>query len=153
MSSIPNRTAKHAVLPLAACAVAALSAMAALPAVAQERATRIVIDQDTKRARMAEHDEIAAAKAAAAQASARTGAAANAASTTTFQSVPDALLHGQPVNARFGARGHRVDEKRMSFTVINRNADGTWSTQCVTGESAAQHAQHSKPLAGGAHDR
>jgi hypothetical protein len=144
MSSTPKRTAKHVVLPLAACAaVAALTAFAAPPAAAQERATRIVIDKDTKRARMAEHDEIATAKAAA---SARSTAGA------AFQHVPDALLHGQPVNARFGARGHRTDEKRMSFTVINRNADGTWSTSCVAGETAAQHAMHSKPV-GGAHDR
>jgi hypothetical protein len=151
MSSTRFRAAKHAVLPLAACAaVAALTAFAAPPAAAQERATRIVIDKDTKRARMAEHDEIAAAKAAA---SARSGAAANAGGSVTFQTVPDALLHGQPVNARFGARGHRVDEKRMSFTVINRNADGTWATQCVTGETASQHAMHSKLAVGGAHDR
>lgn len=147
MSSNHKRAAKHAVLPLAACAaVAALAALAAPPAAAQERATRIVIDKDTKRARMAEHDEIAAAKAAP---SAR---AANATGTVTFQSVPDALLHGQPINAQLGARGHRTDEKRMSFTVIQRNADGTWSTQCVNGETAAQHALHSKPQ-GGAHDR
>lgn len=151
MPSTPNRTAKHAVLPLAACAAAvALTAFAAPPAAAHERATRIVIDKDTKRARMAEHDEIAAAKAAAA---ART-AAPGAAGSVTFQSVPDALLHGQPINARFGARGHRTSEKQMSFTVINKNADGTWSTQCVTGETAAQHALHSKPVVtGGAHDR
>jgi hypothetical protein len=147
MSSTPRRTAKHAVLPLVACAAAAaLTAFAALPAAAQERATRIVIDKDTKRARMAEHDEIATAKAAA---SARSATASGSA---TFQHVPDALLHGQPVNARFGARGHRTDEKRMSFTVVNRNADGTWSTSCVAGETAAQHAIHSKPV-GGAHDR
>jgi hypothetical protein len=142
MSSTHKRAAKHAVLPLVACAAAAaLTALAAPPVAAQERATRIVIDKDTKRARMAEHDEIAAAKASP---SARTG--------TTFQSVPDALLHGQPINAQLGARGHRTDEKRMSFTVIQRNTDGTWSTQCVNGETAAQHALHSKPQ-GGAHDR
>ena len=145
MSSTPKRTAKHAVLPLAACvAAAAFTAFAASPAAAQERATRIVIDKDTLRARMAEHDEIAAAKAAA--------SARGAAPSATFQTVPDALLHGQPINARFGARGHRTDEKRMSFTVINRNADGTWSQQCLTGETAAQHALHNKPQ-GGAHDR
>jgi hypothetical protein len=149
MSSTDKRTAKHAVLPLAACAAAAaFVASLALPAAAQERATRIVIDKDTKRPRMAEHDEIAAAKAAAA----RTGAAATPGGGVTFQTVPDALLHGQPIDARFGARGHRTDEKRMSFTVINRNPDGTWATQCVNGETAAQHALHSKPQ-GGAHDR
>lgn len=150
MSSIHQWAVQHAAQPLAACAAAAaLSAFAALPAAAQERATQIVIDKDTKRARMAEHDEVAAAKAAA---SARTPAGANANGSATLQSVPDALLHGQPINARFGARGHRVDEKRMSFTVINRNPDGSWSTQCVTGETAAQHATHNKP-AGGANDR
>jgi 5-enolpyruvylshikimate-3-phosphate synthase len=149
MSSIHKRTAKHAVLPLVAwAAAAALAAMTALPASAQERATRIVIDKDTKRARMAEHDEIAAAKSGA---SARS-AAPNATGSATFQTVPDAMLHGQPINARFGARGHRTDEKRMSFTVINRNPDGTWSTQCLAGETAAQHAMHSKPT-GGANDR
>jgi hypothetical protein len=145
MSSNPKQAAQHAVLPLAACvAAAALTALAVPPASAQERATRIVIDKDTKRARMAEHDEIATARAAA--------SARSAAPTAAFQTVPDALLHGQPINARFGARGHRTDEKRMSFTVINRNADGTWSTTCVAGETAAQHALHNKPQ-GGAHDR
>jgi hypothetical protein len=151
MSSTPKRTAKHAVLPLAACAAAAaLTALAAPPAAAQERATQIVIDKDTKRARMAEHDEIAAAKAAASARAAASGKAGGGAA--TFQTVPDAMLHGQPINARFGARGHRTDEKRMSFTVINRNPDGTWSTQCLAGETAAQHAMHSKPM-GGANDR
>jgi hypothetical protein len=145
MPSTHKQAAKHAVLPLAACVAAAgLTALAAPPAAAQERATRIVVDKDTKRARMAEHDEIATARAAA--------SARSAAPTAAFQTVPDALLHGQPINARFGARGHRTDEKRMSFTVINRNADGTWSTTCVAGETAAQHALHNKPQ-GGAHDR
>jgi hypothetical protein len=95
MSSIRNRAAKHATLPLAACAVAALSALAAPSASAQSlQAQRIVIDPYTGRARMPEHDELAAA-AAQAQA-ARAAARANAPADNSVK----ALLANHPAMAR-----------------------------------------------------
>jgi hypothetical protein len=141
MSAIHQRAAKRAALPWAACAAAVLAAVAAPPVAAQ--ATRIVIDPDTKRARAPEHDEIAAAK-----------ATANARNVGAPRTMAETLLHGQPINAQLGARGHRVDAKRLSFTVVRRQPDGSWATQCVNGESAAQHALHGNTTpAGGGHDR
>jgi hypothetical protein len=138
MSSTPHRTAKHAVLPLAACAVAALSAFAAPSASAQAlQAQRVVIDPYTGRARMPEHDEIAAAAAAA-----RTAAAAARTNTarTTAQSHPLLATTSKPVMAQFGAKGFKTDPSRMAYSVVRRNADGTFSERCVTGADSAEKA-------------
>jgi hypothetical protein len=134
MASLRKRAASHAALPLAACAAVALSLLAAPAVWAQSQAQRIAIDPATGRARAPEADELAAARAnAVARSAARAGAAADD--------------HPKPVTGvRFGAKGFRVDPSRMAFTVVRRGADGLITTQCVAGETAAEHATH----AGGA---
>jgi len=155
MSSTRQRAATHVALPLAACAVAALSAVVAPPASAQAlEARRIVIDPDTGRARMPEHDELAAARAKAqsARASARGAAPEASVVKSALQSHPAVqLMTARPLNAQLGATGSRVDASRLSFTVVRRNADGSVSTQCVTGEDNASKALHGA-LMGDAHD-
>jgi hypothetical protein len=148
MSSTLKRTAKHAVLPLAACvAAAALSVLAAPSASAQAQAQRIAIDPETGRARAPELDEMPAGARAAA------GAARAAAVTGTARAALGAEERAKPVGgARFGAKAFRVDPSRMSFTVVRRNADGSLTTRCVANESAAEHALHAA-VVGGAHDR
>jgi hypothetical protein len=154
MSSTSRRTAAHAVLPWAACAVAALGALAALPASAQAlSAQRIVIDKDTGRARMAEHEELAAARAQAQASRARGAMAAGNEVKGALQSHPAAaLLTARPLNAQLGAKGLRVDASRMAFTVVQRGPDGKVTTQCVTGDSAADNALHGALVQGDAHD-
>ena len=144
MSAIYHRAAKHAVLPLAACALAALSALATLPASAQAQAQRIAIDPETGQLRAPEADELAPARANPAARAATPNSAARAAA---------ADERAKPASGtRFGAKGFRVDPSRMSFTVVRRDADGSLATQCVNGESAAQHAMHNI-AAGGGHDQ
>jgi hypothetical protein len=145
MASSRNRTAKHAVLPLAACAAVALSVLAAPSAWAQAQAQRIAIDPETGRLRAPEADELPAARANA-------GAARAAAATSAARAAAPAEERAKPAaGTRFGAKGFRVDPNRMSFTVVRRNADGSLATQCVNGESAAQHAMHNVAV-GEAHD-
>ena len=141
MTSIPHRAAKHAALPLAACAAAALIALATLPAPAlAQQAQRVAIDPETGRIRAPELDELSNAPAAA-RAAAIAPNAARAAAPSAERAAP---VNG----VRFGAKGFRVDPNRMSFTVVKRNADGSLSTQCVTGEDAAEHALHGKLVGG-----
>jgi hypothetical protein len=143
MSSTLKRTARQAVLPWVAWAAAtALNVLAAPSAWAQ--AQRIAIDPETGRARAPELDEMSSARAAAAAASAAPSAARAAA---------PAEERAKPVaGARFGAKAFRVDPSRMSFTVVRRNADGSVTTQCLAGETAAEHALHAAAL-GGAHEQ
>lgn len=155
MSHIRNRAAQQVALPLAACAVAALSALAAPSASAQSlEAHRIVIDPYTGRARMPEHDELAAAKAKAqaARAAARAASPEVNPMQSALRSHPAAqLMTAQPLNAQLGAKGSRVDASRLSFSVARRNADGTLSTQCVTGDDTASKALRGA-LVGEQHD-
>ena len=142
MSSMHKRAAKHAALPLAACAVAALCVLAALPATAQaQQAQRVAKDPETGQIRAPELDEMAAERAAPAARAAASSAARAAASTSA-----------KPITGvRIGAKGFRVDSSRMVSSVVSRNADGTLSTQCVTGEAALVKALHGA-VVGGAHD-
>jgi len=156
MSHIRNRAAKHAALPLAACAVAALSALATPSASAQSlQAQRIVIDPHTGRARMPEHDELAAAaaQAQAARAAARANAPADNSVKALLANHP-AIQKMNPVKptATFpGAQGRQIGLERLSFSVVRRDANGQISNQCVTGADAADKALHGA-LAGDAHD-
>lgn len=155
MASTTHRAAKHAALPLAACAVAALSALAAPSASAQAlHAQRIVIDPTTGRARMPEFDELEAAKAkaTAARAAARAAAPESSVVKSALQAHPAAqLMTAHPLNAQLGAKGSRVDASKLSFTVVRRNADGGVSTQCITGEDNASKVLQGA-LLGDAHD-
>ncbi|HEY2976748.1 MAG TPA: hypothetical protein VGJ35_02190 [Burkholderiaceae bacterium] len=113
-----------------------------------------MIDPDTGRPRMPEHDELAAAraKAQAARTSARSAAPEANAVKSALQAHPAAeLMTARPLNAQLGAKGSRVDASRLSFTVVRRSADGSVSTQCITGEDNATKALQSA-LVGDAHD-
>ncbi|MEO8806282.1 MAG: hypothetical protein ABI433_09375 [Burkholderiaceae bacterium] len=46
------------------------------------------------------------------------------------------------MSARLGTIGRRVDPSKLSYTVARTDASGTLSTQCVTGEEAANKALH-----------
>jgi hypothetical protein len=140
MAYTRHPTAKHAVLPWAACAVAAISALAAPTVSAQTHGQRIAVDPQTGQMRAPELDEMApsAARAATAPATARASAAAQGARRLT--------------GVQFGAKGFRVDPSRMSHTVVRRGADGSIATQCVSGESAAAHAMH-HVASGGGHEQ
>lgn len=46
-----------------------------------------------------------------------------------------------------GRKSAQLDESFMSYSVVRRTADGRLEAQCVTGESAAQHALHAGPNA------
>ena len=41
-----------------------------------------------------------------------------------------------------GVKSARLNEAYMSYSVVNKNADGELVEQCVTGEAAAEHALH-----------
>ena len=58
MASTHHPTAKHAVLPWAACAVAAISALAAPTVSAQAQGQRIAVDPRTGQLRAPELDEM-----------------------------------------------------------------------------------------------
>lgn len=160
MSSIANRGTHQVSLPLAACAVAALTALTTLPASAQAlQGQRIVIDKDTGRARMPEHDELVRAEPAlAARADARArsqapGADNNTKSVLANHPAVQKLGNAKPAATFAGAQGRRVALDRLAFTVLRRDADGTVSSQCVAGESAADHALHASAHGGGRHER
>lgn len=144
---------------LAAPIAGALAALAAWPAAAHDnalRAQRIVIDRDTGRPRLPEHDELAATPASAAAGPATNRSAARSEpshpAAAALQSHPAAgLLKAQPLAAQLGAKGHRVDASRLSFTVVRRGADGKAVTQCVTGDAALAKALDGS-TEGGAHD-
>jgi hypothetical protein len=139
MSYVAKRTTRQAVLSWAACAVAALSAVVAPPASAQlQKQQRVAIDPETGQIRAPELDELPSANARAAAPGARAAAPAQE--------------RARPVaGVKFGAKGFRMDANRMPFTVVNRNPDGSISTQCVTGEAAVAKALQGAQV-GGAHD-
>lgn len=156
MSSIHKRAAKHAALPLAACAVAALSAFATPSASAQSlQAQRIVIDPYTGRARMPEHDEVAAAQAQAqaARSAARSSAKADSSVKAMIANHPamQKMTAVKPSAAFAGAQGRQIGLERLSFSVVQRDANGRIAEQCVTGSEAADKALHGA-LVGDAHD-
>lgn len=113
------------------------------PVLAQTRidgklpAQQIVIDKDTGRPRMPEHDEfLPEAPSAAARAARSEGAAAG------LRSPHPVLqrMQAQPVATRTGAVAQRVDPSVLSYTVVRRRSDGTLGEICVTGEDAARAA-------------
>jgi len=104
-------------------------------------AQRVFKDPKTGELRAPEHDEQAAARdAAAAKAAAPT---ARGAASADQRSQAMRRFNGiVPLTASNGATGRRLDMSRLSFAVAKRNADGSLSTECVPGESAAQAARH-----------
>lgn len=116
-------------------------------------ARRIVIDSVTGRPRVPDHEDFAAMKqerdAAAAQRSAA-ATARGAAAEPAFSAHPVLQrMQGQAVATKFGATGRRVGAEKLSFSVVQRNAEGRIETQCVVGEDAAAHAQHTHATEGG----
>jgi hypothetical protein len=99
-------------------------------------------DPETGQIRAPELDDMAAERAAAGARAATPNAARAAAPFTSAK---------PSTGVRIGAKGFRVDSSRMVSSVVSRNADGTLSTQCVTGEAALDKALHGA-VVGGAHD-
>jgi hypothetical protein len=103
-------------------------------------AARVAIDPDTGKLRPVEHDDAAeAAGPAVARSALRTESAL------------------RQVYSRTGVRGVTLDESFMTYTVVRRNAQGGLESDCVHGESAAQHLLHAAPVSratktGGAHE-
>lgn len=61
--------------------------------------------------------------------------------------APAAANNPAGVTVRTMANGRKtaaLDESFMSYSVVRRAADGSLDTQCVTGETAAQHALHAR---------
>ena len=111
----------------------------AVPAVPAQRAFK---DPATGQLRAPEHDEQAAAREAAA-AKAASPAARGAAGSAEQRAQAMRRFSGiVPLTASNGATGRRLDTSRLSFAVAKRNGDGSVSTDCVAGESAAQAALH-----------
>ena len=109
------------------------------PAVPAQRAFK---DPATGQLRAPEHDEQAAAREAAA-AKAASPAARSAAGSAEQRAQAMRRFSGiVPLTASNGATGRRLDTSRLSFAVAKRNADGSISSDCVAGESAAQAALH-----------
>ena len=109
-------------------------------------AQRAFKDPATGQLRAPEHDEQAAARAAAA-AAAKAAAVSPAARGTAGSAEQRAQAMRRfsgivPLTASNGATGRRLDVSRLSFAVAKRNGDGSVSTDCVAGESAAQAALH-----------
>ncbi len=134
-----RHTRQAAAVPLT-IALALTTAMPSLAADTTLRAQRIVIDSQTGRPRMAEHDELAAASTQAKSAARTRGAPDNAAKSSVLSHPAAQLLRSGPLSPVLGARGHRVDASRLAFTVVHRGADGRMTSQCVTGESALARA-------------
>jgi len=107
-------------------------------------AQRVFKDPTTGQLRAPEHDEQAAARdIAAAKAAAPTARGTSGAASADQRSQAMRRFNGiVPLTASNGATGRRLDMSRLSFAVAKRNADGSLSTECVPGESAAQAARH-----------
>jgi hypothetical protein len=117
---------------------------AAVPPVPAQRAFK---DPTTGELRAPEHDEQAAMREAAA---AKAAAARGAVASRSAEQRAQAMRHFSgtvPLTANNGATGRRLDMSRLSFAVAKRNGDGSISTDCVAGESAAQAALHGHPHA------
>ena len=139
-SMLPRRhTPLAAALALVFAAPAALAQTTSPPTLS---AHRIVIDSETGRPRMPDHDEIAAMNAAAQQRSATAATTARGAAPQFSAHPVLQRMQGQAVATKFGATGRRVGAEKLSFSVVRRTADGKIETQCVAGEDAATHALH-----------
>jgi hypothetical protein len=89
----------------------------------------------------------------AAQKAARTApAAAKRASAMQTHPMVQRLTNASAPSARFGAAAQRLDMSDMSFTVVRRSADGSVSSQCVTGPAAAKAAIDGRVAKGNHHD-
>jgi len=156
MSRLQRSSFRFAVTPLAAVATVIIGVGVPPQAAAQAlNAHRIVIDKDSGRPRMPEHDELAAASAtaSAARAAARAPGGSTHPAQEALQSHAMApLMQPRPLQASLGARGHRAGTNRLAFTLVERQPDGSFASQCVTGESALAKALAGQTM-GGRHDQ
>jgi hypothetical protein len=149
MSYRPRPAAR---LPLAAgCAVAALLSTPLVMAQSEAapstlQAHRVVIDSVTGRPRAPEAGEWTEVPANTQRSAARSAPAAAAESHPAMRRMQTAQI-----SVRSGTIGRRVDTSKLSFTVARTDASGALSTQCVTGEDAANKALHSA-VQGDSHD-
>lgn len=158
---VPSKSAIGAVCALVA-ALGLPAAMAQVPASAQAgdaarpatggaaNAQRVFKDPVTGRLRAPLPGE---AEAAASQAE-RAAPAQAAKRASTMQSHPmmQRLAGAAAPTARFGGVAQRSDLSEMSFTVVRRYADGSVSSQCVSGPSAAKAAVEGQIAKGEQHD-
>lgn len=139
-----SRLAWAATLALG-CTAGSVIAQDAATAAAPLSARRIVIDAVTGRPRLPDHEDFAAAKQEAAAQRGAPASARSAGAQPPFSSHPVlARMQGQAVPARAGTIGRRVGAEKLSFSVVQRDADGRLQTRCVTGEDAAAHALHAR---------
>ncbi|MEO8057862.1 MAG: hypothetical protein ABI671_06020 [Burkholderiales bacterium] len=100
------------------------------------QAHRVVIDSVTGRPRAAEAGEWS--DAAATQ---RSAARATGSGGLENHSAMKRMQAGQ-MSVRAGTIGRRVDPSKLSYTVARTDSSGALTTQCVTGEDAANKALH-----------
>ena len=146
--SYRSRLASKAPLVVAGCAVSALLTTPLAFAQEQQAAPastvqgqKAVVDAVTGRLRAPEAGEWTQ-PAAAHQRSAANATSARATSGLESHSAVQRLT-AAPVSVRFGAVGKRVDMSKMAFSVARIGADGTLTSECVTGDVAATAALHS----------
>lgn len=155
MPGLQRSSIRFTVTPLAAAATVIIGLGIPLQTAAQAlNAHRIVIDKDSGRPRMPEHDELAAAAAtasAARSASRLPGGSTHPAQEALQSHAMAPLMQSRPLQAALGARGHRAGTNRLAFTVVQRQPDGSFVSQCVIGESALGTALAGQ-TAGGRHD-
>ncbi len=107
-------------------------------------AQQIVIDSATGRPRMPEHDELRDAPAM---------SAARAAAPTASSNALMQRMQTRSLSARSGAIAQRVDPSSLSYTVVQRRADGALDEHCVTGDAAATALLNSPAPQGDDHAR
>ncbi len=154
MSYRPRSASK---LPLAAagCAVAALLTPSLVMAQSEAapstlQAHRVVIDSVTGRPRAPEAGEWSEAPASTQRSAARATTSAATAGGAENHSAMKRIQTTQ-ISVRPGTIGRRVDTSRLSYTIAKSDANGVLSTQCVTGDEAANKALHSE-VEGDRHD-
>ncbi len=124
---------------LALLAAAAIAASSASQAAEGAGGMRVVRDTETGQLRGPTPEEFKAMQAQEAQAK-----------RLTRQVAPTAPVSMQHAN---GAVGVRPTEDTMTYSVIKRNADGTMTTQCVTGAETASKVLKAPQAATAATDK
>ncbi|HEY9065368.1 MAG TPA: hypothetical protein VIO33_10325 [Burkholderiaceae bacterium] len=152
---------------IAATVGCALAALAAVPAshaqsttatatatttTASVAAQRVVIDPTTRRPRAPEFDELATAPSAAAAPQATLRGAAKPDLTGISAHPALKRMQATPTQAQLGAVGQRFKPGMLAFSVAKRDADGSISTQCVTGPDAVATAFSAPAAQGERHD-
>jgi hypothetical protein len=161
-----SRPRRFAALCAAIAACVALPAMAGDPSAAKDQAApdatssaaagasnagmMVAIDPATGRIRPVTAEEAKTLNAmtqARAKAGAKTKASSGGASRTKSAQTNGATAAGSGVmfKTASGAKGVRLDDSQMVYTVVTRSDDGTLSMDCVKGSDAAAKAVETQP--------